>query len=311
MKKKLMCLFCVLLALALCVPAVPAQAEAQPQTTPEHELNEDDIREAMSMSGAYDMREYDGEKLHFYELRRASLPQNSPILIMLHDAGSRKEGMAGIVKPFVDAGYVVVVPDMPGYGESISDEPLDMFDIIQQAAKNIDIILSMYENMIYADSETFALLGSSLGAFTSLYYAAYSETKPQCVVSYYGSPDWSKVLNDGWYYTYRQNGESVPMTTNEEKKRLRTEITENAPDQNMEELLSVPLLLMNSDIDDRVPLKWIEDFQERAEAYPNQLTVSVREGAEHADLGDVDVTETAAFLQEHMPSVLAQAQTQP
>ena len=106
MKKKLMCLCCVLLALALCVPAAPAQAEAQPQTTPEHELNEDDIRAAMAASGAYAMREYDSENLHFYELRRASLPQNSPILIMLHDAGNRKEGMSGLVKPFVDAGML-------------------------------------------------------------------------------------------------------------------------------------------------------------------------------------------------------------
>lgn len=308
MKKKLICLCCVLLALALCVPSAPAQAEAQPQTTPEHELTEDDIREAMAASGAYAMREYDGENLHFYELRRTSLPQNSPILIMLHDAGSRKEGMAGLVKPFVDAGYVVVVPDLPGYGESISDEPLDMFDVIQQAAHNVDIIRSMYENMMYADSENFALLGSSLGALTSLYYAAYSETKPRCVVSYYGSPDWSDVLDTSGAYTYHQNGESVPMTTREEKARLRTEITENAPDQNMEELLSVPLLLMNSDTDGLILLEWIEDFQEKAEAYPNQLTVSVKEGAEHANLGDVDVPETVAFLQEHMPPVLAQAQ---
>lgn len=309
MKKKLISLCCVLLALLLLAPA--AFAEAEPQTTPEHELNEDDIWAAVTVSGVYTMREYDGVDLHFFELRRQDIPDDSPILILLHASTSRKEAMTGLAKTFMDAGYVVVTPDLPGHGESVSDEPLDMFDIIQQAAHNIDIIRSMYENMMYADSDRFALLGNSLGAFTSLYYAAYSETKPQCVVSYYGSPDWSEVLDIGLFYTYRQNGESVPMTTEEEKERLRTEITENSPDQNMEELLSVPLLLVNSDTDDLVHLEWIEDFQEKAAAYPNQLTVVVKEGAEHAHLGDANGPETLAFLQEHMPPVQAQAQAQP
>lgn len=248
--------------------------------------------------GTYILEEFDEGRLHYYELSRSDAPIGTPLLILLHGNTMEKGNMYESAKKFADMGYVLAVPDLAGNGEDITETPLNMYDIVSQSAQNITDILAMYADVEYVDSENFCLAGFSLGGFIALYYAAYSEMKPQCVLSFCGTPVWSSIL-DTLTGTVRQSGADVAIATEAEKEQVRDLVLQNSPDQNMEELLSVPILMVNGEEDPLVPADSIRGFEQTASEYPNQLEVVVMEGMGHGV--PVDGPEVKEFLEEYLP----------
>ncbi len=248
--------------------------------------------------GTYIIEEFDEDRLHYYELSRSDAPVGTPLLILLHGTTMKKGDMYWSAKIFADMGYVVAVPDLPGHGEDISETPLNMYDIVLQTEQNIADILSMYTDVEYVNAEDFCVAGFSLGGFTALHYAAYSERKPQCVLSFCGTPVWSDIL-DTLTGTVRQSGGNVAIATEAEKEQVRDLVLQNSPDQNMEELLSVPILMVNGEMDDLIPADSIRGFEQTASGYPNQLEVIVMEGLGHDML--MDIPEVGEFLEEYLP----------
>ncbi len=154
----------------------------------------------------------------------------------------------------------------------------------------------------YVDASNFGVFGFSMGGMTALYYAAYSDKRPQCVLSICGTPDLGSLVDRDVIFNLRINGERVPFTSRREAILFGAQLIEHSSDQNMEKLLSVPLLLINGDADVLVPLEPIKAFEEKAKAYPNQLTVIIQEGRTHDfQIGDMNLPEVRNFLQSNLP----------
>lgn len=251
----------------------------------------------------YDMREVDETGLHYYELRKKGAPQISPLLILLHSASNDKISMAGYAKEFADAGYTVVAPDLAGEGEDISPDALNPYDIIVRSSGNVETLVARYKAVDYVDAEHFCVAGNSLGALTALYFTAYSDVRPQCVISFYGTPVWSTLVNVQNMYGIRCNGATTNMTKPADASKLRTELLQHSPDQNMGRLLSVPVLLVNSDVDPLMSIDGIYSFQKEAAEYSNNLTVAIKPGHVHALAGEEgELAEAMEFLHKYLPA---------
>ncbi len=287
----------------------PEEKETPGETEKITEFTPPETEKAVDLSslpeiadGTYYLESFDEGETHYYELTRTDTPVGGPLLILLHGTNSRKEGMYSFAKSFADAGYVVVVPDLAGHGESASESAMDIVDIIQKTTEYIQQILASYAEVEYVNSEDFAVAGNSLGGVTALYYAANCEPKPKCVISFYGTPVWSGI-SEYSSHSVRKNGVSVPISSEEVQKQVRERIEKNSPDAHMEKLLSVPILLVNGDKDDLMDLDSILAFEKKAQEVPNSLEVVVKEGHIHGlQMEDQDMPEAKDFLQRYLPA---------
>lgn len=237
----------------------------------------------------------------FYDVIRRDTDAAAPVVIFLHGLNEDKEEMADYARTLADAGYLAVVPDEAGHGESRSEERLDFFDIVQRTAAGCMEILNYYQDSDYGDPSRFAVGGISLGGITALYYGAYSEIRPQCVFSICGTPDWGSLLGSREIYVEFQNGEMSAIQDEEARKTLMAKLLENSPEQRIEYLLQLPVLMINGTEDSLVPVSGVEAFAARAGLYDNRLTCVIEEGRGH-DVGEGDMERMTEFLREYMPT---------
>lgn len=293
--KYLRSIVCWLLLAALCCGAALADgtgSSAQIQKVFEDLWND-----------GYYYKIFRGEGISFAEIREKNHPSVAPLLVLLHGAQSNKTGVTTAAKLYADMGYVVVAPDLAGHGDCVTDTPMAIYDIISQSAKIVEQIVSYYADVDYVDRERFGVGGVSLGAMTALYYAATSEQRPQCVLSLLGTPDFGSMVEGGSIYSIRINGASTPITTRKELILIGYPMIVNSPDQHMEELLRVPLMMVNGGADAFIPVEGVKAFAEKAEAsYPGKLTLIIYEETGHElsseQYGSPEVKE---FLQKNLP----------
>ena len=114
-----------------------------------------------------------GFTLHFTEAAHDGASRGC--VVFIHGSGPGASGMSNFqqnVTAFVDAGYRVLIPDLPGYG--LSDKPTDV-------QYTLDYFVSiMHEWLDELDIPTYHLVGNSLGGAISLGMAL---AKPNAVTS--------------------------------------------------------------------------------------------------------------------------------
>lgn len=262
------------------------------------------IVDSAVLDGKYRVDTYRGEGISFLELSSDAAADRAPLIILQHGAYNNKGHMIDAAKVYADMGYVVVAPDLAGHGDNITDTPLNMYDMISQSAGNTDSILSFYDTREYVDAQRFALAGHSLGGMTVLYYAAYGEREPACVFTFNATPDLGSLVESNSIYVWTQNGQAAPMTSRKDAILVGADLIRNSPDQNMEKLLSKPILMINGDQDAQIPLAPVQAFCERArQEFPdNQLTLTVQQGHNHDFTpADARLPEVAEFLAQYLP----------
>lgn len=272
------------------------RSEAEPEKKEEAEVTTKAESDAV-----YRISRHEINGTYFYDVVRRDNVSQAPIVFFLHGLNDDKEEIADYARTLADAGYTAVVPDAAGHGESKTEEVLDFFDIVQETAVSCNEILAFYQNSDYADISRFSISGISMGGITALYYGAYSENRPQCIVSICGTPDWGSLLGSEEIYVQFQDGIMSSIGDAEAKKAMMIKLLEASPDNQIEYLLQIPILMINGEEDTLVPVSGVKAFEARAELYPNQLTCVIAEGRGH-DIGDGDVDQMMDFLKEHMPA---------
>lgn len=288
--RKLVCW--ILTAMLLC----PCFALAEPET--------DSIEKTYdAIWDEYVVRDFKGDGISFREWSLPDTSSDAPLIVLNHGTMTDKGGVTSEAKVFVDMGYVVVTPDLVGHGDSLTETPLTMFDIISQSAQNVERVVKFYSDKDYVDAERFAVAGMSLGGMTALYYAANSELRPQCVLSFSGTPDLSSLLDVAAIYSVLTNGTSTMISTRKEMILIGYPLIVNSPDLKMDELLSVPVLMVNGGADVVVPIDAVRAFAQKAEEeYPGQLTLVVHEEDEHVlPIERWSSPEVVEFLEENLP----------
>lgn len=248
----------------------------------------------------YTMLKHEVDGIHFYDVERKDIDVKKPVVILLHGMGENKEKMKAFAKEAADNGYLAVVPDAAGLGENEAEETYDFCEVIRKTAESCTQIRSYYDGQENVDAENFSMAGFSMGAMTALYYAAYSDVKPACVVSLYGTPNWESLSDTKMMYKETAAGKFKTIKEEEKKETLRNSMKENSPENNMEMLLQVPILMINGDRDSIVPYEGIREFLEKASLYPNNLENIKRSGSGHK-LGEDDKQDAIRFIRQYVP----------
>ena len=123
------------------------------------------------------------------------------------------------------------------------------------------------------------------------------------MLSFSGTPDYVSMLDIAGIFVTYQNGVGTPITTRKDMILIGYPMIVNSPDQNMEKLLSIPLLMVNGGADTFIPVEPVKAFAEKAEQlYPGQLTLIIDEEAEHVlPIEDWSLPEVKEFLEKNLP----------
>jgi pimeloyl-ACP methyl ester carboxylesterase len=104
---------------------------------------------------------------------------SGPAVMLLHGANDSAAGWARVVKPFA-RGRRLVVPDLPGHGESEPpDGPLPIGDLL----KGIDRIAQ-----VESPSQPLTLIGSSMGGWLAILWAREHPQRVERVIVANGAP---------------------------------------------------------------------------------------------------------------------------
>lgn len=236
----------------------------------------------------------------FCEIQKREYDGKRPIVFFNHGLGGNKEQVISYAKKIADAGYVAVIQDCAGHGETVSDETLDFFDMIQSTALGCMDILRFYDGSGQVDSSRYAVCGISMGGMVALYLGAYSENRPQAVATICSTPDFASLLGSKEIYVQSTEGALSSIDDEEQRKELIMAMAINSPDQNMEQLLQIPILLINGTADEIVPVAGIRSFEAKSSLYENFLQCDYIEGRGH-DISEGDLEKILEFIQEYMP----------
>lgn len=244
---------------------------------------------------------HDVEGVAFYDVVRQDNLNKNPLILFFPGFNSTKESMYSQAQLFANAGYTVVVPDLIGQHESARTEVMNVFDIISQTSAICDDLLAYYKDSNIADTEQFSMVGMSMGGMIALYFTAYSEIRPVCVATMYSTPDFSSIFGGNARYMQIINGEASEMNNEEAKKNYIAAMIQNSPDQNMEYLLQVPILLINGDRDHLIPASSIKEFVVKKDFYANELLSVIREERGHETCAE-DPVDVIRFVYHYMPA---------
>lgn len=295
LKKKIVCLLALLVGLfagSIWQKEVSAGGQQYVPEAQEEQIESDEN---------YLVTYHDVEGIAFYDVVRQDNLNKNPLILFFPGFNSSKESVYSHAQLLANVGYTVVVPDLVGQHGSARPEVMHMFDIIYQTSAICDDLLMYYKDSSIVNTEQFALVGMSMGGMVALHFASYSEIRPVCVATMYSTPDFSSILGGDTGYIKIVNGEVSENDHEELKRNYIASMIQYSPDQNMEYLLQVPILLINGDIDPLIPVSAIKEFVVKKDFYANELLSIIREECGHETCAQ-DPADVIRFVYQHMPT---------
>jgi len=198
----------------------------------------------------------------------AEAREKLPVIIMLHGATGKKEDNLERAKMFVEHGFYVLLFDAYGHGElkvEKNEEKYDIHELLKmylETSKYINQLIGYYrEHTDFGDFNRVGLLGFSMGAHTIYHYIARErQTCIKASVPIIGSPVWK-----GFVRKFIEANKGVEKIFDERKiVEFEEYITEIQPSSYINNIKDFPLLMLNGQLDERVPIETIRDFYLKA-----------------------------------------------
>jgi len=179
-----------------------------------------------------------------------------PLLLIFHGFDSCKERKLQHAYLAAAAGFLVVLPDAVRHGEredtafaALSHEQKAefLFDIVEETAAEIDILLDHYHQQSFIDSSRSGLIGTSMGGMVIYEYLAHFGTsRLRSCVLIISSPDFGSIID-----TNREKAESPDILADTEIDRIKN----RQPLSEILELKNFPLCLINAEDDPIMPIQ--------------------------------------------------------
>lgn len=232
------------------------------KTLPSEHQSRIDNMKSMGISA----RQLEVDGIHLYEARRADA-KPKPLLIQLHGGGDRKnfDYIADIVENY---DICTVSVDCAGHGES-QDGPLQAPAAWMETVHDIDVLIEYYNTVPDVDATNFGLIGYSMGANISEYYAVYGKYKPAALCLENGTVD---ATGEGSAWDCFEKGGSGLEPVWEEDK-IWEFTTATAPKNFPECFKDIPMYVCVGELDDIHNPNNVKDFIDKVVALGNDKIV--------------------------------------
>ena len=211
-----------------------------------------------------------------------------PLVICQHGFGGNKEGMLKTCLRLANEGFVVAAMDAVKHGErsdpnllaDLGKDPSLMFQMLIGTAEDVRTVIDYLGEDLGADQEKAGMMGVSMGAITTL-LAATMEDRLKVAVSVIGGANFQTLVT-------KSHLERIGLPVGQ-----LTQFVESAgglikrydPIYNAQRFRSIPLLLLNGEIDDLIPLECAQSLDEALKpqyrATPERLKMIVYPGVGH------------------------------
>lgn len=198
-------------------------------------------------------RQLEVDGIHLYEARRDNA-EPKPLLIYIHGGGDRKnfDYIADIAENY---DICAVSIDCAGSGDS-QDGPLQAPAAWMETVHDIDVLIEYYNTIPDVDTSNFGLIGYSMGANISEYYAVYGKYKPAALCLENGTADATREGSAWDCFEKGENGKTPIWNENE----MWEFTTATAPKNFPECFKDIPLYVCVGELDDCHNPNNVKDF---------------------------------------------------
>jgi hypothetical protein len=229
-----------------------------------------------------------------------------PLVICQHGFNGNKEGMLGTILRLASEGFVAAAMDAVNHGErrdpnllaSLGKDPSQMFQILIGTAEDARTMIDYLGEDLGADRERAGMMGVSMGAITTL-LTATMEDRLKAAVSVIGGADFATLVR-------KSSLERIGLPVGQMAQFVESAgelIKRYDPIHNVQRFRSVPLLLLNGELDDLIPLECAQSLHEalrpQYRATPERLKMIVYPGIGHEYTHEME-DEAASWLKLHL-----------
>jgi dienelactone hydrolase len=227
-----------------------------------------------------------------------------PLVIMIHGLAARKENVLPYAYYVAAEGYHTILFDAHNHGEletaqfreySDVEKKVHMFTVIFESSKNITTIITAFADHPSVDSNRVGLVGFSMGGMIVYdYISRLRSPKVKAAVPIIATPEWGKAI--------RRNVTGDPDYAKhfDEQKILRIE--QRQPSNYLSALKDFPLLILNGELDEIMPIEDTRSFYQKArQNYTQQKLIQL---IEYENIGHTPtfemISDAVAWLRKYL-----------
>jgi len=211
-----------------------------------------------------------------------------PLVICQHGFTGSKESMLTTCLMLADAGFVAVSIDAEKHGERkdpeilrrLSQDPAQFFHILAGTVEDVRKVIDYVGENLDVDLERVGMMGVSMGAIITL-LAATAEERLKAIVSVIGGANFQVLVRKSSLY-------KIGLETKMVEKFAQSAgelIGKYDPINNAHLFRSIPVLLLNGERDDLIPLECASSLYEALKPHyqdaPDRLRMKVYKGIGH------------------------------
>ncbi|SFM53308.1 hypothetical protein SAMN03159341_1443 [Paenibacillus sp. 1_12] len=215
--------------------------------------------------------------------------EQKPIIFIFHGASGRTEADLDKAMLLANEGYYVVLIDAYGYGESIDsvyhdeynpNDPMEIFRIYTETSTYINKLVHYYSDDFRVNTSRIGLLGFSMGAHIIYYYLANQRIKNiKVAIPIIGSPNWNPIVGR----FIRSIDRFEKLNNDKEIKKYEEQVSKINPYNQLINLKSIYLLIINGTVDPKIDINDIRQFY--SDLKPNFDNVEYLQLIEYKEVG--------------------------
>jgi len=211
-----------------------------------------------------------------------------PLVICQHGFTGNKESMLTTCLMLADAGFVAVSIDAEKHGERkdpeilrrLSQDPAQFFHILTGTVEDVRKVIDYVGGNLDVDLKRVGMMGVSMGAIITL-LAATVEERLKAIVSVIGGANFQVLVRKSSLYKIGLETELVEKFAQSAGEL----IGKYDPINNAQLFRSIPVLLLNGERDDLIPLECASSLYEALKPHyqdaPDRLRMKVYKGVGH------------------------------
>lgn len=244
-----------------------------------------------SQESDFELTKYEKNGIVFYFADQAKR-SNEPVIVLCHGLGGNHQDMDAAAELVYKQGYAVVTLDLYGHENVTYDSDIYLDEMLTTSADKINNILHILKGEQLCGAEQYGIYGYSFGGMVGFYLAAYGEVPPQILISMSSLPDFKSILENSY--------DSLPMKLNAETGQFEKTspkeylmiaewMSSNNPVDQIEQMKSTAIYMVNGGKDSIMPIELAEQFQEQFSRAGGTIQLYINPDGTHSELGDYHV----------------------